>query len=129
MSPLWKQAAVVLLAMMVTGATAWLTFGGDKVTEGQLRDSKIELQQHVADQIAKASAESDYSRDKALIRDQLDSLRSTVGTLAQQVQAVIRTQSDAAADQKIANAKLDTLSAQVGAINSKLDEALRRDGK
>ena len=128
-NPIWKQAAMVLVAILVTGGTAWLTFGGDKVTVVDFDKFDRSQRQYVAEQISKAASESDYTRERGVIRIQLDNNTKNVATLTEQIQAVVRAQSDAAADQKITNAKLDALSAQVAAIGSKLDEVLRRGSK
>ena len=121
-SPIWKQAAIVLIAVVVTGGGAWLSFGGDKVTES-------DLERRVDEKIAKAASESEYSRDKALIRNQLDTLTAAQARLTEQVQALAAAQADAAADRKVTNAKLDALTATVAAMDSKLDHALRSSGK
>lgn len=131
--PAWKFTAGILASAVLTGAASWLTFGGDKVTAGDFEKFDKAQRQYVSEQIQKASAESEYARDKAVIRIQLDNNTKNVATLTEQIQAVVRVQSDAAADRKITNAKLDGLSAQFAAqfaaVNTKLDEALRRDGK
>lgn len=39
MSGFWKALAGVLIAVIVTGATAWMTFGGDKVNRADLKET------------------------------------------------------------------------------------------
>ena len=39
MSGFWKALAGVLIAVIVTGAGAWMTFGGDKVNRADLKEA------------------------------------------------------------------------------------------
>ena len=97
----------------MTGGGAWLSFGGDKVTES-------DLERRVDEKIAKAASESEYCATRRSSETSSTTLTAPRRGSLSRVQALAAAQADAAADRKVTNAKLDALTATVAAMDRSL---------
>lgn len=92
---LWQTLCGVLSSMLLTGASAWLVFGQDKVTRGELRT-------YVQEQ-------SPWVLDRGAIHVTLTQTRETLDDLKRQMAALLAAHHALAVEQRGVAARIDRI--------------------